>query len=84
MAQNAWFAQFLADVLETPVEVPASHETTALGAAALAGIGSGIMTGIDAFSRSWKHHKRYETQMNSVKRSDLLVGWKTIIARELR
>jgi glycerol kinase len=84
MAQNAWFAQFLADVLETPVEVPASHETTALGAAALAGIGSGVMTGIEAFSKSWKHHKRYETQMNSVKRSDLLVAWKTIIARELR
>ena len=52
MAQNAWFVQFLADVLDTPVEVPPSHETTALGAAAPAGIGCGLFTDAADFWRA--------------------------------
>ena len=53
MAKNDWLMQFLADVLGVPVERPAVTETTALGAAFLAGIGAGIYDGPDAVGRLW-------------------------------
>ncbi len=59
MAQNAWFAQFLSDILGTPVEMPASHETTALGAAALAGIGTGIFADAADFGSRWHAARRW-------------------------
>lgn len=83
MAQNAWFAQFLADVLETPVEVPASHETTALGAAVLAGIGSGVIAGTKEFSANWAAARHYEIAMAADMRAAMLGTWRTAIERAL-
>lgn len=80
MAQNAWFAQFLADVLETPVEVPASHETTALGAAVLAGIGCGIFNGVADFSKRWHAVGHYDASAN---RSDAISAWRQVLARAI-
>ncbi|UVO53867.1 glycerol kinase GlpK [Sphingomonas sp. SUN039] len=62
MAQNAWFAQFLSDILDTPVEMPASHETTALGAAALAGVGAGLFADAAAFGARWQAASRWTPQ----------------------
>ncbi len=81
MAQNAWFAQFLSDTLDTPVEMPASHETTALGAAALAGIGAGIFADAADFGRRWQAASRWEPQAASTQAR--LAAWHRIIRREL-
>ncbi len=83
MAQNAWFAQFLADVLNTPVEVPPSHETTALGAAALAGIGCGMFTDAADFGARWVSSGRWEPHMPAERRDAMLTTWHTAIARAL-
>jgi glycerol kinase len=80
MAQNAWFAQFLADVLETPVEVPPSHETTALGAAALAGIGAGLFSGVEDFAARWQRAARFAP---SADRRAALTNWRGILAKSL-
>lgn len=76
MAQNAWFAQYLADVLETPVEVPASHETTALGAALLAGVGSGLISGVSDFAANWRAVEHYVLQAD---RAPALAAWRHVL-----
>ena len=59
MAKNDWLMQFLADILGAPVERPAVTETTALGAAFLAGLGAGTYDGTDAVGRLWKENSRF-------------------------
>jgi glycerol kinase len=81
MAQNAWFAQFLSDILDTPVEMPASHETTALGAAALAGVGCGIFGGLDDFGASWKAASRWSPQDNDA--GNRIAHWHTVLRKVL-
>ncbi len=81
MAQNAWFAQFLSDILETPVEMPASHETTALGAAALAGIGTGIFADAADFGTRWRAEQRWTpTVGNAGARLD---AWHSVLRQAL-
>ena len=80
MAQNAWFAQFLADVLETPVDVPPSHETTALGAAALAGIGAGMFSGVEDFAARWQRATHFAPGAD---RRAALGNWRAVVAKEL-
>lgn len=80
MAQNTWFAQFLADVLETPVEVPASHETTALGAAVLAGIGVGMFSSTADFATHWRAVEHYDA---GVDRSAVLAAWRKVLAHTI-
>jgi glycerol kinase len=60
MSNNAWFAQYLADVLVTTVERPASHETTALGAAVLAGIGCGLFASAGDAGAKWAAAARWD------------------------
>lgn len=84
MAGNDWFAQFLADILEVTVERPASAETTALGAACLAGLTIGLWPDKEAFGRNWQAAARFEPRMASETRERLLGGWKTALARALQ
>jgi glycerol kinase len=81
MAQNAWFAQFLSNVLDTPVEMPASHETTALGAAALAGIGCGVFADAADFGARWRSAARWEPQAAGT--AARLAEWHRMVARAL-
>ncbi len=83
MAQNGWFAQFLSDVLATPVERPASHETTALGAAYLAGLATEIWPDTDALSAQWHAAARFDPQMDEDRRDALLAGWQKALQRAL-
>ena len=53
MAANEWLCQFLADILETRIERPQYLETTALGAAFLAGLATGLWSDLDAIERTW-------------------------------
>jgi glycerol kinase len=76
---NAWLMQFQADVLGAPVVVPEISETTALGAAYLAGVGAGIWTTSDVRD-AWRERRRYEPAMSGDQRETLLAGWTRALA----
>ncbi len=77
---NGWLMQFQADVLGVPVVLPEISETTALGAAYLAGVGAGLWT-IDHVGRSWRERRRYEPQMSDDEREGLLHDWRRALDR---
>jgi glycerol kinase len=83
MAANAWLCQFLADILDVPVERPENVETTALGAAFLAGLATGVWSGLDDLSRTWTCEQRFEPQMDANRRSELTAAWKAAVAKTL-
>jgi glycerol kinase len=72
--------QFQADVLGVPVIVPEVAETTALGAAYLAGIATGIWTA-EQVREMWREAARYEPQMGEGEREGLLSRWREALAR---
>jgi len=76
MAKNAFVCQFLADMLDRIVEVPEITESTAWGAAALAGLQTGLFDGLDQISKNWVCARRYNPQMSENKRQKLYDGWK--------
>jgi glycerol kinase len=77
---NSWLMQFQADMLGVPVVVPEISETTALGAAYLAGVGIGLWT-IDQLSAGWRAKHRYEPMMSEDRRDSLLSGWHEALQR---
>jgi glycerol kinase len=77
---NSWLMQFQADVLGVPVVVPEIAETTALGAAYLAGVGVGAWT-IEDVGSSWRERRRYEPRMSEDERESLLAGWAQALER---
>ncbi|MFC3124363.1 glycerol kinase GlpK [Pseudoroseomonas globiformis] len=83
MAANDWFCQFLADMLATEVERPAFLETTALGAAVLAGLGSGLHSTVGAAAGTVDPPRRFEPRMEGVRRETLLGGWRDAVRRTL-
>jgi glycerol kinase len=72
---NAWLMQFQADVLGAPVVVPEIAETTALGAAYLAGIATGRWSR-ERVGEMWRESARYEPRMSEDERRSLLAGWR--------
>jgi glycerol kinase len=77
---NRWLMQFQADVLGVPVIVPKIAETTALGAAYLAGIGAGAWTA-DEVASKWREAGRFEPRMGADERGELLAGWARAVER---
>jgi glycerol kinase len=77
---NTWLMQFQADVLGRPVLVPEVAETTALGAAYLAGVGAGVWTANDV-SELWREAARYEPRMSEDERLSLLGQWRQAVER---
>jgi glycerol kinase len=77
---NAWLMQFQADVLGVPVVVPEVAETTALGAASLAGVGAGVFSQ-DQVVRNWRERSRYEPRMGDDEQRHLLGQWQRAVAR---
>lgn len=77
---NAWLMQFQCDVLGVPVLVPEIAETTALGAAYLAGVGVGMWT-VDHVASSWRERRRYEPSMSVEERETLHRGWERALER---
>src|SRR3954467_198593 len=71
---NGWLMRFQADVLGVPVVVPEIEQTTALGAAYLAGVGAGMWSQ-DHVATSWRARSRYEPTMSDDQRQELLEGW---------
>ena len=78
---NSFLMQFQADQLGVPVEVPEVAETTALGAAYLAGLAVGFWDDQDAVSRHWRLSRRYEPRMDSSLRDELYSGWQRAVER---
>jgi glycerol kinase len=79
-ARDGGLMQFQADVLGVPVVVPEVAETTALGAAMLAGVGAGAFSQ-DAVVRNWRERCRYEPAMGADERAALLSDWRRAVAR---
>jgi glycerol kinase len=77
---NRWLMQFQADILGVPVLVPEISETTALGAALLAGVGVGAWSVADVGS-AWRERARYEPSMSRERREALLAGWAQALER---
>jgi glycerol kinase len=77
---NGWLMKFQADVLGVPVVVPEVSETTALGAAYLAGVATGTWSESDVGSM-WRKAARYEPSMSGDEREELLAGWARALDR---
>jgi glycerol kinase len=77
---NDWLMQFQADMLGVPVILPEIAETTALGAAYLAGVGTGLWT-IDQVRSQWREKRRFEPAMSGDRREELLHDWSRAVDR---
>jgi glycerol kinase len=75
--------QFLADIIGAPVDRPEVAETTALGAAWLAGMQAGLYPDEDGFARAWALERRFEPRMEDDRRESLYAGWKDAVSRTL-
>ena len=83
MTASDWTLQFLADVLGAPVDRPKILETTALGAAWLAGMRAGAWPGMEGFAEGWALDRRFEPAMSAEVRAAKLAGWEDAVRRTL-
>ncbi len=83
MTASAYTMQFLADIIGAPVDRPEVAETTALGAAWLAGMQAGLYPDREGFARAWALEHRFEPQMEDDRREALYAGWKDAVSRTL-
>jgi len=81
LAQNDWAMGFVADILDLPVERSAIVETTALGAAYLAGLQAGLYADISEMAENWACDMRFESSMKEQDRSQRYAGWLDAVAR---
>ena len=83
MAASNWTMQMLSDLVELPVDRPKNLETTALGAAYLAGMQVGFYPPMDEFSESWQSESQFNSNMKAELRERKLAGWKDAVRRTL-
>ena len=83
MAASNWTMQMLSDLVELPVDRPKNLETTALGAAYLAGMQVGFYPPMDEFSESWQSESQFNSKMKEELRERKLAGWKDAVRRTL-
>jgi glycerol kinase len=83
MVASDFTMQFLADILDAPVDRPTILETTALGAAWLAGSQAGVWPDADGFSQRWALDRRFEPAMDADRRERLYAGWLDAVSRTL-
>lgn len=77
--KNDFLMQFQSDILDVPVERPEINETTALGAAYLAGLAVGYWKSKDEIRERWNLEKQFDPKMDETKRDDLYKGWQTAV-----
>ena len=80
-AVNNFLMQFQADILGKTVVRPVDVETTALGAAYLAGIAEGVWSGVDEVESFWRIERRFEPRMSANRRDELVEGWRHAVSR---
>ncbi len=83
MTSSDWTMQCLADILNAPVDRPRVLETTALGAAYLAGLQVGLLPSPEKFAASWKRDKRFTPKMKAAERDEKYAGWKEAVRKLL-
>jgi glycerol kinase len=83
MTANEWLCQFLADILNLPVERPQTLETTALGAAFLAGLATGVWSGLDEIAAIWQRRDGFIPAMDTSRRTQLVDGWRSAALKTL-
>ncbi len=83
MTTSEWVIQFLADILAAPVDRPLVMETTALGAAYLAGRTAGIYPDLAGFADMWALDRRFMPRMNVATRERKFAGWREAVRRTL-
>jgi glycerol kinase len=81
MVASDWTMQALADILDAPVDRPAVLETTALGAAYLAGMAQGVYPGPAEFTKSWRLERRFSPALEPSLRDRKYAGWKDAVRR---
>lgn len=81
MVVNDWLMQFLADILGITIARPEVTETTALGAALLAGLQAGVFHDLDDLQRVWQHNRTYQPQLEDARREALYRGWQQAVQR---
>jgi glycerol kinase len=83
MTASDWTMQCLADILDAPVDRPKVLETTALGAAYLAGLQAGICPPPEQFAKSWKRDERFSPKMDAKSREKKISGWQEAVRKLL-
>lgn len=83
MVVSDWTMQRLADMLDAPVDRPTILETTALGAAWLAGSKAGVWPKAKDFAKTWAREHRFQPQMEEAERTRKLKGWRDAVRRTL-
>jgi glycerol kinase len=81
MVGNDWFCQRLADLTGLKVERPRVTETTALGAAYLAGLGAEMFSNQKDIAARWALDRRFSPAMKKAERDRLYVGWRNAVSR---
>jgi len=79
MVNNNWICQFLANILNIPVQRPVQTETTALGAAYLAGLHCGVYKNADDLAANWQLDREFTPNIDPEQRERLLVAWKKAV-----
>ena len=83
MVASDWTMQRLADILQAPIDRPVIAETTALGAAWLAGSHAGVWPDQQGFAENWRLDKHFDPQMDKQQRDKKVAGWNDAIQRVL-
>ena len=83
MVMNNWFSQFLSDVVDIKVLRPRVQETTALGAAFMAGLQIGVYKSLKDISKNWQLDKDFTPKINAKNRKILVKGWSAAIKKTL-
>ena len=84
MVASDWTMQRLADILDAPVERPVVQETTALGAAWLAGHKAGVWPDAEGFAKLWKLDRAFAPALAAAERERKYAGWKRAVAAVLQ
>jgi glycerol kinase len=79
-ARNDLLMQFQADLLGVPVVRPQVTETTALGAACLAGLAVGFWSSREEIAAEWKSERRFEPQLPAARRAEMMARWSRAVA----
>ena len=83
MVMNNWFSQYLADMINVKVLRPKIHETTALGAAFMAGLEIGVFKSLKDISKKWNLDRKFSPRVSKKFRKNVIKGWNTAIQRTL-
>ena len=83
MVMNDWFSQFLSDIVNVKVLRPKVHETTALGAAFMAGLKIGVYKSLKDISKKWSLDRKFSPKIKNSSRKAHIRGWEKAVQRAL-